>query len=134
MQRSVPEGGGPGGTPTSPAKHLRPAGLGKLWVSSAQQEPEVLNALIDDYVARGFCHEVEDIEAARRELGRDPVINKLGIVTKTTESGELKHRIIWDMKQSSANLACSQGERIVLPRLLDLAEAAAKVYRSGKEP
>ena len=102
--------------------------------SSAEEAPEVLNKLIDEYVARGFCHEVPDLETAAKELGVEPVLNKLGIVTKTAEDGTVKHRIIWDMKASSANNSCSQAERIVLPRLLDLAEAASHIYRTGGIP
>ena len=102
--------------------------------TSAEDEPEVLGGLIEDYIQRGFCHELGSMEEARDELGRYPVINKLGLVSKMADNGVTKHRIIWDLKESAANLACNQAERIVLPRLLDLAGAACDVYRRGLIP
>eukprot|EP00435_Cladocopium_sp_Y103_P073457 s254_g43.t1 len=38
------------------------------------------------------------------------------------------------MKESQANSVCSQGERIILPRLLDVAHAALEVYKAGSTP
>ena len=45
-----------------------------------------------------------------------------------------KSRIIWDLRESRANESCSQGERIILPRLNDLGLAALQVYQDGDEP
>ena len=61
-------------------------------------------------------------------------LNKLGVVVKFTESGAKKSRVVWDLRRSGANSKCHQAERIVLPRLTDLAAAATRAYRSGKEP
>ena len=101
--------------------------------SSAVEEAQDLNDLMEDYVKRGFCHFVNDEAEATTELGRPPIINKLGVVVKYKD-GKKKSRIIWDMRESKANLACSQGERILLPRLEDVAQAALKVYKKGNTP
>lgn len=100
---------------------------------SAEAEKEDLCKLIEDYTARGFCHMVKTMEEAEEELGRKPHLNKLGVVVKFNEQGVKKSRIIWDLKESGANAQCNQGERIILPRLLDLASGALKAFRMGKE-
>ena len=87
---------------------------------SAEEENLELQKLIKDYVDRGFCH----------------VDNKLGVITKTKEEhGKVtkKSRIIWDMRRSGANSCCNQGERILRPRLLDLAAGAIEGYRKGSK-
>ena len=101
---------------------------------SAEEEKEDLCKLIEDYTARGFCHMVKTMEEAEEELGRKPHLNKLGVVVKFNEQGVKKSRIIWDLKESGANAQRNQGERIILPRLLDLASGALKAFRMGKEP
>lgn len=100
---------------------------------SAVEEAAELDQLVEDYVKRGFCRLVEDDEAAKKDLGRAPVLNKLGVVVKWS-ADKKKSRVIWDLRESGANALCSQGERIVLPRLLDLAQGAVIAYRRQREP
>ena len=100
---------------------------------SAVEEAAELDKLVEDYVKRGFCRLVEDDEAAMKDLGRAPVLNKLGVVVKWS-ADKKKSRVIWDLRESGANALCSQGERIVLPRLLDLAQGAVNAYRRQREP
>lgn len=100
---------------------------------SAEEERQDLLALIEDYTKRGFCHKIKSIKEAERELGRAPILNKLGVVTKVTPAGKKKSRIIWDLKESRANSICHQKERILLPRLLDLAQHALWTYRQGED-
>ena len=101
--------------------------------SSATGEAEELNKLISDYVDRGFCRVVDSEEEAKTDLGKQPVLNKLGVVVKFN-GDKKKCRVIWDLRESGANTHCSQGERIVLPRLLDLASAAVQKYRRQRTP
>eukprot|EP00969_Alexandrium_andersonii_P021729 951284-Alexandrium_andersonii.AAC.1 len=46
-------------------------------------------------------------------------INRLALISKMKPGGTWKHRIIWDLRRSRVNSLVRQGERIVLPRLLD---------------
>ena len=101
---------------------------------SAEEEREDLDKLISEYVEKGWCRLLPSIEAAETELGEKVTLNKLGVVVKFTESGTKKSRVVWDLRRSGANAKCHQAERIVLPRLTDLAAAATRAYRSGEEP
>lgn len=101
--------------------------------ASASEESEELDKLISDYVKRGFCRIVETEDEAKSELGRLPVLNKLGVVVKFN-GDKKKCRVIWDVRESGANIHCSQGERIVLPRFLDLASGAVHKYRRRRTP
>ena len=103
---------------------------------SAEEENEELQRLVQDYVERGFCHIEADPTKVQHELGRLPIVNKLGVITKTKEEhGKItkKSRIIWDLRRSGANACCCQGERILLPRLLDLAAGAIDGYKKGNK-
>lgn len=100
---------------------------------SAEDEKEDLDKLVNDYVSRGFCRIIPTMDEAVHEYGRQPVINKLGVVVKHNEAGAKKSRIIWDLKQSQANVSCHQGERIVLPRLTDLATSACQALRAHQQ-
>ena len=62
------------------------------------------------------------------------MLNKLGLIVKVNPQGTKKCRLIWDLRESRANAICCQGERILLPRLLDLAQQAVRQYRHGNEP
>ena len=105
--------------------------------TSAEEENEELQKLIADYVKRGFCHLTDSLEDAERELGRLPIVNKLGLIVKdkVNDRGETvrKARIVWDMRRSGANSVCVQGERILLPRLLDLAAEITRKQRQNTE-
>eukprot|EP00435_Cladocopium_sp_Y103_P053506 s1434_g17.t1 len=102
--------------------------------TSAEEENKELQTLINDYVERGFCHIAASLEEATEELGRKPILNRLGVLVKERiDAGKVtkKTRIIWDLRRSGANLCCHQGERVLLPRLLDLAAGALANYRKG---
>ena len=101
---------------------------------SAEEEREDLDRLIAEYVEKGWCRLLPDLETAESELGEKVTLNKLGVVVKYSESGTKKSRVVWDLRRSGANSKCHQAERIVLPRLTDLAAAGVRAYRADKEP
>lgn len=72
--------------------------------SAIEEEADLLQ-LVQDYQDRGFCHLVDTLAGTRAHL-----------------------------RESGANTACSQGERIILPKLLDIGQAALRVYREGRTP
>ena len=98
----------------------------------------MLDELIQDYVARGFCHRVSSYKAASKQLGDEPVLNKLGVLVKNKRDAQgrevKKARVIWDLKESNVNKACNQGERIILPRLLDVVASLLAAYKRGRSP
>ena len=103
--------------------------------TSAEEENQELQTLIQDYAVRQLCHLVPSLEEAEKELGRRPILNRLGVIVKTKEDkGKItkKSRVIWDLRRPQANSCCHQGERVLLPRLLDLAASAVKGMRNGK--
>ena len=105
---------------------------------SAEEEAETLEELISDYVARGFCQIAYSPQEAEEALGGRPVLNKLGVLVKEKRDAHgkvvKKARVIWDLRESSVNKACHQGERIILPRLLDVVSSALSSYRRGRPP
>ena len=48
------------------------------------------------------------------------MINKLGCVLKTKASGEVKARLVTDLRRSEGNGKLKIRERVVPPRVLDL--------------
>ena len=57
----------------------------------------------------------------------DITLNKFALVTKKKPDGSIKYRIVWDLRVSRVNERVSQGERIVLPRLLDVVNDVVKL-------
>eukprot|EP00435_Cladocopium_sp_Y103_P022615 s625_g5.t1 len=103
--------------------------------TSAEEENKDLQELVNDYVKRGFCHLSPSLEDATKELGRQPIVNKLGVIVKEKVEGDRasrKARIIWDLRRSGANQSCDQAERVLLPRLLDLVAGVLEGYRKSK--
>ena len=80
-----------------------------------------------DRLARlGYAKTFTSLEACHAWLGEEPILNKLGLVTKeilrpdgTTKT---KRRLILDCRRSDVNNKTSQNQRILLPRALDVAE------------
>ena len=105
--------------------------------SSAETEASELRKLIEEYETRGFCHLADSVGEVQAELGRPPILNRLGLIIKDkiNDQGEVvrKSRVIWDLRRSGANSMCHQGERILLPRLLDLAADILWQIRQGKQ-
>jgi hypothetical protein len=57
------------------------------------------------------------------DKGEDPkgftVASKLVLVRKVKPDGSTKYRLVWDFRRSGVNDTISQGERILVPSLLD---------------
>ena len=100
---------------------------------SAVEEQEALRGLIQEAVDAGFCTIYSSVEQAEAELGRTPLLNKLGVIVKEKDSGR-KCRIIWDLKESRINRLCHQGERVIVPKLTDVIHDALCIYRKGGRP
>ena len=118
---------------TEAAKNLRRNFEGWTNHPSAEEWKTDLNQLILEAHGKGFCTLYDSMEEATAEVGRTPVLNKLGVIVK--QKGETrKARIIWDLRESGVNNLCSQGERVLLPKLSDVVGDAIEVIRSGGSP
>ena len=100
---------------------------------SADEWHEDLAILVAEAQANGFISLFDTMEEAAMYLGRWPVLNKLGLIVKV-KGDKRKARLIWDLRESGVNGLCSQGERIILPRLTDAAADAVAILRAGGTP
>ena len=75
--------------------------------------------LLETQVNEGFALLFEDHAAASRYLGAPCHPSPLGNVSKVKDNGELKHRLIQDLRANGVNETISLPERQVLPRGLD---------------
>ena len=108
------------------------------WVNwpSAVEESEELEKLVLKAEEQGFCHLVKDEAELRAEIGNF-ILNRLGVVVKYKGEGPeqtKKARIIWDLRESKVNRRCDQGERVVLPRLLDVVSDLKSLAEQGTPP
>jgi hypothetical protein len=100
---------------------------------SAESDPTVCAQLLDKMVISGWATRHDDFSKAQAELkSRDITLDKLGLVTKTRPDGTMKHRLIWDLRRSGVNSVLAQGERIILPKLSDLAQDVVELAGSGR--
>ena len=78
--------------------------------------------MLDTLVADG------NAECFNLDKGEEPkgftVASKLGLVRKIKPDGSTKYRLVWDFRRSGVNETISQGERILLPSLLDVVRSA----------
>ena len=89
-------------------------------------------AAIKGYHEKGYLLECRDLAEARRYLGKDPAISKLGCIVKeklNVETGQLtkKTRIILDCKRSMISRYASRKHKSVLPRVTDAVRSALKL-------
>ena len=75
------------------------------------------HAAVESHLNAGFGILFESSAEASLYVGSAVSPAPLGCVTKVKDNGELKHRIIMDLKANHVNLACSTPERQVLPTL-----------------
>ena len=82
----------------------------------------------------GFVEEFETLEELKEKHGQDVVVNKLGCVLKVKISGEVKARLVTDLRRSGGNGRLKIRERVVLPRVIDLVASILRLLeRWGTE-
>ena len=95
---------------------------------SADQDAEISKDILDKMVDKGWSFRYSSLEEAAHALGVEGlVLNKLGLISKIKADGTLKHRLVWDLLRSGVNAITLQGERVVLPRILDLVNSIAEL-------
>ena len=70
---------------------------------------------------KGYLAKFDSLEACREFLGKDPVLSKLAMITKT-KNGKVKRRLVVDCRRSGLVAASKLDERILLPRVTDAVE------------
>ena len=78
------------------------------------------DAEVKRILEKGFTREFDSWEDLVAELGPDVVVNKLGCVLKVKISGDVKARLVTDLRRSGGNGRLKIQERVVLPGVLDL--------------
>lgn len=64
-----------------------------------------------------------------RERFGSGTISRMALIQKQNDDGRVKNRLIVDMLRSGGNARASVGERWVLPRVIDVLEAARRLYK-----
>ena len=111
---------------------LGPAG----WTNyrSAEDEPELTCSLLDAMVDKRWADKFSTWPQVEEALGTEEIImNRLALISKLKPDGTWKHRLVWDLRRSGVNLAILQGERVIMPRLLDLVSDVRQIA-SGSTP
>lgn len=58
----------------------------------------------------------------------------MGLILKKKENGEIKRRLVLDMRRSGGNSKSKLPERLVLPRPLDVVRLLKYMHRNHREP
>ena len=86
---------------------------------------------IDRYKANGYVTEMDKEEGLKRYKGG--TVSRLGLVLKQKEGGEMKRRIVIDLKRSGGNRKSFLPERLVLPRPYDIISMARELKANTSE-
>ena len=73
---------------------------------------------IVEHIAKGHLKAFASVEELRNFLGSEPILNKIGIITKE-RAGIVKKRMTLDTKVAGTKECSAKHERVLLPRLLD---------------
>ena len=88
---------------------------------SAEDEPELTCSFLDAMVDKQWADKFSTWPQVEKSLGTEEIVmNRLALISKLRPDGSWKYRLVWDLRRSRVNMAILQGERVVLPRLLDL--------------
>ena len=81
------------------------------------------------------CHRLPLVGSHGSHIKSSEVIlNRIGLVSKQWSDSSWKHRIIWDLRRSGVNSLTRHTERVILPRLEDVANDIMNLTRSsGKD-
>jgi len=97
---------------------------------SVQNDPDVWSE-IQRLVSKNWIKQFDSEAELADFLGEHPVYSKFGMVTKIKANG-IKKRLILDAKVSGVSGAASKLERIILPRLLDVAHNVLHLQAEGR--
>ena len=95
---------------------------------SVRDQPEEASVEIQRYLDKRFCVRVswEWVEANLQS----GTASKMALILKEKPDGSTKRRIILDLRRSAGNSRSEVGERIVLPRIVDVVSMLRALWRT----
>eukprot|EP00435_Cladocopium_sp_Y103_P074084 s120_g46.t1 len=94
---------------------------------SVEDELDHANVELERYATLKYLKKVTLGEAETKYP--NSTVSRLGLVLKTKESGEVKRRIVIDLRRSGGNQKSRLPERLVLPRLVDALKLMKEVRK-----
>ena len=86
-------------------------------------------------VSQGWALEYSSWQSLTQGLESDEItLNKLALISKVKPDGSVKHRLVWDLLRSNVSAHVQQGERVVLPRLMDVINDAVELAADSTAP
>lgn len=116
------------GLPTD-SLHMDP---GEFLPYSSVEADDDAWAQVQALVNRGWLLEFNTLKELKDFLGTEPVLSKFGLVIKE-RAGVVRKRLILDAKASGISEVASKKERILLPRILDVAHNVLNLQAVGPE-
>ena len=98
-------------------------------VEEARDDAEIE---LNRYKERKFCVAIKRREALERYEGG--TVSRMGLILKAKESGEIKRRLVLDMRRSGGNSKSRLPERLTLPRPRDVIQLLRHMHEVPREP
>ena len=98
---------------------------------SVEEDREQAEIELNRYLERKFCMAIPRSEAQEKYQGG--TISKMGLILKTKDNGEVKRRLVLDMRRSGGNAKSRLPERLTLPRPLDVIKLLRHMHRNPRE-
>lgn len=96
---------------------------------SVEEDIEGAEIELTRYEKEKYLRRIPEEEA--RALAKQGTVSKLGMVVKTKDSGEVKRRIVIDLRRSGGNSKSKLPEKLVLPRLVDFIKGLKDLRKEG---
>ena len=97
---------------------------------SVEEDREQAEIELNRYLERKFCMAIPRSEAQEKYQGG--TISKMGLILKTKDNGEVKRRLVLDMRRSGGNAKSRLPERLTLPRPLDVIKLLRHMHRNPR--
>ena len=100
---------------------------------SFEEVPEKSQAELDRMVAEGRAVTADTWDEVVQLLGPDAKLTRLACIVKQKEDGSEKVRLIVDMRRSGINGLIFLTERVVLPRIADVADSVEALVKGARQ-
>ncbi len=92
---------------------------------SSEEDPSTTIELLQNMVEKDWAQVHPTWESLTQAMtSQEITLNKLALLSKVKPDGSIKHRLVWDLLRSTVNSVVQQGERVVLPRVMDFVHDA----------